>query len=153
MAIAAQRCMILDASAFRDCRPLRATLLSTPSVGSSLFGGQFQTSVKEATRSQEKLSQVRQLASAASRAARGTSGSRAHQQSQKHRAVAPPPRIPTTQSVPSGDGGSAAKRRRSKNRGNNRRSGGVPAQSGAQQGARWQGDLQQKASSWSPLMA
>ncbi len=49
VAIAAQRCMILNASTFRDCKPLRATLLSTPFVGSSLFGGQFQSSVKEAT--------------------------------------------------------------------------------------------------------
>ena len=30
VAFAAQCCMILDASTFRDCRPLRATLLSTP---------------------------------------------------------------------------------------------------------------------------
>ena len=77
MDIAAQRPMILDASAFRDCQPLRATLLSTPFVGSSLFCGQFQSSVEEAMRSQEKLSQVRHLASAGSRAAQGTSGSRA----------------------------------------------------------------------------
>ncbi len=59
VAIAAQRRMILDASAFRDCRPPRATLLSTPFVGSLLFGGQFQSSVEEATRSQEKFTQVR----------------------------------------------------------------------------------------------
>ncbi len=85
----AQRRMILDASAFRDCQPLRATLLSTPFVGSSLFGGQFQSSVEEATRSQKKLSQVRQLASVGSIGAQGTSGSRAPQQSQKRRAVPP----------------------------------------------------------------
>ena len=76
VAIAAQRRMILDASAFRDCRPLRATLLSTPFVGSSLFGGQFQSSV-------EKLTQVKQLASSGSRVAQGISGPRATQQSQK----------------------------------------------------------------------
>ncbi len=91
MAIAAQHHMILDASAFRDCRTLRATLLSTPFVGSSLFGGQFQSSLEEATSGQEKLSQVRRLASADSRAAQATSGFRAPQQSQKHRAVPPPP--------------------------------------------------------------
>ncbi len=138
VAIAAQRRMILDASAFRDCRPLRATLFATPYVGTSLFGGQFQSSVEEATRSQEKLTQVRRLASSGSRAAQGTSGPRAPVQSQKRRA-APPPPPPTAQAVPSGDGGSAAKRRRSKNRGANRRSGGAPAQPQAQQGARGQG--------------
>ncbi len=37
VAIAAQCRMILDASTFRDCQPLKATLLSTPFVGSSLF--------------------------------------------------------------------------------------------------------------------
>ena len=47
VAIAAQRCMILDAPTFRDCRPFRVTLQSTPFVGSSLFGGQFQSSVEE----------------------------------------------------------------------------------------------------------
>ncbi len=104
VAIAAQRHMILDASAFRDCWPLRATLLSTPFVGSSLFGGQFQSSVEEATCSQEKLSQVRWLLSAGSRAAQGTSGSRVTQQSQKRRSVLPPLPPPTAQSVPSGDG-------------------------------------------------
>ncbi len=46
MAIVAQRCMVLDASAFHDCRPLRATLLSTPFVGTMFFGGQFQSSRK-----------------------------------------------------------------------------------------------------------
>ena len=107
--IAAQRCMILAASAFRDCRPLRATLMSTPFVGSSLFGGQFQSSFEEATCSQEKLTQVRRLAPAGSRAAQGTSGPRASLQSQKHRAVPPPHPPPTAQSVPSGDGGSVAK--------------------------------------------
>ena len=142
--------MILDASMFRDCRPLRATLLSTPFVGSSLFGGQFQSSVEEATRSKEKFTQVRRLASAGSRAPQGTSGSRAPPQSQKHRAVPPPPSTPTAQSVPSADGGSAAKRRLSKNRGNNRRSGEAPAKSQTQQGA---GGLQQKASSRTALMA
>ncbi len=75
--------MILDASAFRVGRPLRAILLSTPFVGSSLFGGQFQSSVEEATHSQEKLSQVRRLASACSRVAQGTAGARAPQPSQK----------------------------------------------------------------------
>ncbi len=94
VAIAAQRRMILDASAFRDCRPLRATLLSTPFVGSSLFGGQFQSSVKEATHSQENLTQVRRLASSGSRATQGTSGPRATQQSQKRRAAPPPPPPP-----------------------------------------------------------
>ncbi len=134
VAIAAQCRMILDASAFQDCQPLRATLLSTPFVGSSLFGGQFQSLFEEATRSQEKLTQVRQLR------AKGTSGSRATQQSHKHRAAPPPPLPPpTAQSVQSGDGGSAAKRRQSKNRGANRRSGGAPAPSQAQQGARGQG--------------
>ena len=93
VAIASQRHMILDASAFQDCRPLRATLLFTPFVGSSLFGGQYQSSVEEATRSQEKLSQVRRLASVCSRAAQGTSGSRVPQQSQKRRTV-PPPLLP-----------------------------------------------------------
>ncbi len=117
VAIAAQRRMILDASAFRDCRPLRATLLSTPFVGSSLFGGQFQSSVEEATHSQEKLTQVRRIASSGSRATQGTSGPRATQQSHKLRAAPPPPPPPTAQSVPTGDGGSAAKRRLSKNRG------------------------------------
>ncbi len=92
--IAALHCMILDALPFRDCWPLRATLLSTPFVDSSLFGGQFQSSVEEATRSQEKLSQVRRLASASSRSAQGTSGSRATQQSQKHRAAPPPLLLP-----------------------------------------------------------
>ncbi len=95
MAIAAERRMILDASVFRDCRPLRATLLSTPFVGSSLFGGQFQSSVEEVTHSQEKLSQVRRFASAGSRAVQGTSGPRALQQSQKRRAALPPPPPPT----------------------------------------------------------
>ncbi len=118
VAIAAERRMILNASAFQDCRPLKATLLSTPFVGSSLFGGQFQSSFEEATHSQEKLTQVRQLASAGSRAAEGTSASRAPPQHQKRRAVLPPPPPPTTQSVPSGDGCLAAKRRRSKNWGN-----------------------------------
>ena len=138
MAIAVQRRMVLDASAFRDCRPLMATLLSTPFIGSLLFGGQFQSSVDEAMHSREKLTQVRWLASSGSRAAQGTSGSRAPTQSQKHRAIPPPPPPPTTQLVPSGDGGSAAKRHQSKYRGNNRRSGGAPAQSQAQQGARGQ---------------
>ncbi len=123
VAVVAQRRMILNASTFRDCQPLWATLLSTPFVGSSLFGGQFQSSVEEATRSQEKLTQVRQLASSGSQAAQGTSGPRATQQSQKRRAAPPPPPPPTAQSVPSGDGGSAPKRCRSKNRGANRRSG------------------------------
>ena len=59
--------------------------------------------------SQEKLSQVRWLASADSRAVQGTSGSRAPQQSQKRRSVPPPPPPPTAQSVLSRDGGSAAK--------------------------------------------
>ncbi len=116
VAIAAQRRMngmILDASAFRDSRPLRATLLSTPFVGSSLFGGQFQSSVEEATCSQEKLTQVKRSASSGSRAAQGTSGPRATHQSQKRRAAPPPPPPPTVQSVPSGDGGSAPKQRRS----------------------------------------
>ncbi len=113
VAIAAQGHMILDASLFRDCTPLRATLLSTPFVGSSLFGGQFQSSLEEATSSQEKLTQVRLLASSGSRAAQGTSGSRVPPQSQKRRA-APPPPPPAAQLVPSGDGGSAAKRRWSK---------------------------------------
>ncbi len=106
--------MILDSSAFRDYRPLRATLLSTLFVGSSLFGGQFQSSVEEATRSQEKLTQVRRLASSGSWAAQGTSGPGVTQQSQKRRAAPPPPPPPTAQAVPSGDGGSAPKRRRSK---------------------------------------
>ncbi len=108
MAIAAQRRMILDASVFRDCRLLRATLLSTPFVGSSLFGGQFQSSVEEATLNQEKLSQVRRLASSGSKAVQGTSGPKAPQQSQK--AAPPPPPPPTAQSVPSGGGGSAAQK-------------------------------------------
>ena len=124
-------------------------LQSTTFVGSSPFGGQFQSSVEEATRSQEKLSQASRLASAGSRAAQGTSGSRVPQQSQKRRAVPPPPPPPTAQSVPSRDGGSAAKRHRPKT-GNNRRSGGAPAQSQAQPRAE---GLQQKASSRSPLMA
>ncbi len=132
--------MILDASMFQDCRPLRTTLLSTPFVGSLLFDGQFQSSVEEATRSQGNLSQGRQLASAGSRAAQGTSGSIVPQQSQKRKAVPPPsPPPPTAQSVPSGDGGLAVKRCRSKNRSANRRSGGAPAQSQAQQAARGQG--------------
>ncbi len=54
--IVAQRRMILDASAFQDCQPLKASILSTPFVGSSLFGGQFRSLVEEVTRSQEKLS-------------------------------------------------------------------------------------------------
>ncbi len=145
VAIAAQHRMILDTSAYQDCMPLRATLLSTPFVGSSLFGGQFQSSVEGAMHSQEKLSQVRRLASAGSRAAQGTSGSRALQQSQKCRAVPPPPPHPTAQSVPSRDGSLAAKRRQSKNRVNNRRSGRAPAQSQAQQGARGQGFSNKKA--------
>ncbi len=124
MDIAAQHHMILDASAFRDCRPLRVTLLATPFVGSSLFSGQFQSSVEEATHSQEKLRQVRRLASAGSKAAQGSSSSRAPPQSKKRRAISPPPPPPTAQSVPSGDRGLAAKSRRSKNGGNNRRSGG-----------------------------
>ncbi len=147
VAIAAQRRMILDASSFRDCRPLRATLLSTPFVGSSLFGGQFQSSVEEATRSQEKLTQVRRLASSGSRAAQGTSDPRATQQSQKRRAAPPPPPPPTAQLVPSGDGGLAAKRRRSKNRGANRRSSCLVSGSVGGRG------LQQEASSRTPLMA
>ena len=69
VAIAAHPCMILHASPFRDCWPLSATLLSIPFVGSSHSDGQFQSSVKEATHSQEKLSEVRWLASAGSRAA------------------------------------------------------------------------------------
>ncbi len=103
-----------------DPRCLRVSRLQAPQghspvyalVGSLLFGGQFQFSVEEATHSQKKFTQVRRLASAGLRAAQGTSGSRAPPQSQKHRA---------------------------KNRGNNRRSGGAPAQSQAQQGARGQG--------------
>ncbi len=139
MAIAVQCRMILDASTFRDCRPLRATLLSTPFVGSSLFGGQFQSSVGEAMSSKETLTQVRRLASSGSLAAQGTCGPIVTQQSQKRRAAPRPPPPPTAQSVPSGDGGSAPKRHLSKNRGANRRSGGAPAQSQAQQGARRQG--------------
>ncbi len=82
-------------------------------MGSSLFGGQFQSSVTEATRSQKNLNQAR-LASAGSRAAQGTSGSKAPQQSTKGGAAPPPPPPPTAQTVPSGDGSSAAKRRRLK---------------------------------------
>ncbi len=41
VAIVVQHCMILNASVFRDCQPLRASLLATPFVGSLLFGGQF----------------------------------------------------------------------------------------------------------------
>ncbi len=108
------------------------------SKGSSLFGGQFQSSVKEATCSQEKLSQVRRLASLGSRVAQGTSGSRAAQQSQKRRAIPPPHPPPTAQSVSSGDGGSAAKRCRSKN-GQQQKVWWGPAQSQAQQCARGQG--------------
>ncbi len=89
-------------------------------------------------RSQEKLTQVRRLASSGSRATQGTSGARATQQSLKRRAASPPPPPPTTQSVPSGDGGSAAKRRRSKT-GELIGQAGPPAQSQAQQGARGQG--------------
>ena len=82
---------------------------------------------------------MRRLASTGSRAAQGTSGSRAPQLSQKRRAIPPPPSPPTAQLVCSRDRGSAAKRCRSKNRGNTRRSGGTLAQSEAKQGARGKG--------------
>ncbi len=131
VAIAAQCHMILDASTFRDCGPLRATLLFIPFVGSSLFGGQFQPSVEEATHSQEKLSQVRQLAMYGSWPAQGTSGSRA---THNHRSIWLLPLLLPLQPLsrflrgmevwlPNGAGGLAAKRRRCKNRGGNRRSG------------------------------
>ena len=54
VATAAQCHMILDASTFHDCKPLRATLLSTPFVSTLPFGGQFQSSVEEATCSQPR---------------------------------------------------------------------------------------------------
>ncbi len=43
--VVAQHRMVFDASMFWDCGPRWATLLSTPFVGTSLFGGQFQSSV------------------------------------------------------------------------------------------------------------
>ncbi len=63
--------MVLDPSAFRDYRSLQATFLSTPfvGVGTSLFRGQFQPPIEEATRSQEQLSGVRHLTPAGSKAA------------------------------------------------------------------------------------
>ncbi len=87
VAVVAQRHMVLDVFAFHDCRPLRATLLSTPFVGTSLFGGQFQSSVEDATHIQGQLSQVRHLASVGSWAAQGTLGPRPSQQSQTCRAA------------------------------------------------------------------
>ncbi len=74
--------MVLDATVFRDCRPLRAMLLPTAFISTSLFGGQFQSSVEEAT-CQEQLSQVRHLVSVGSRAVQGSSAPQASQQSQK----------------------------------------------------------------------
>ncbi len=68
MAVAVQHCMVLDASMFQDCQPLQATLLSTPFVGILFFGGQFQSSIKEARGNQEQVSQVRCFASAGSKA-------------------------------------------------------------------------------------
>ncbi len=53
VAIAAQRRMVLDASPFRDSQTLRSTLLATPYVGNSLFGGLFPKAVEEAARSLE----------------------------------------------------------------------------------------------------
>ncbi len=74
VAVAAQCHMALDASAFRDCHPLRVMLLPTILVGTSIFGGQFLSSnEEEVMRSQEQLNQVRRLASADSRAAQGSS--------------------------------------------------------------------------------
>ncbi len=123
VAIAAQCHMILDASAFWVCRSLRATLLSTPFVGYSLFGGQLQSSVEEATRSQEKLSQAQGLLKELPVLERLSSP----------RNVGLFPLflpLQSAQSVRAGGGDLGAKRHRSKNRGNNRRS----ALSQAQQG-------------------
>ncbi len=41
VAIAAQHCLVVDASAFLHCRDLKSSLLATPFIGSSLFGGLF----------------------------------------------------------------------------------------------------------------
>ncbi len=90
--VVAQCHIVLDSSAFPNCWPLRAMLQSTPFVGTSLFGKQFQSSVEEAMRSQEQLSQVRQLASAGSKAPQGSLAPRASQQSQN---PPPSPRSPS----------------------------------------------------------
>ncbi len=74
VAIAAQPRMVLDASPFRDSRTLRSTLLATPCVGNSLFGGQFQKAVEQATRSLEQSSQVKCLAFSGSRGGQQASG-------------------------------------------------------------------------------
>ena len=76
-----------------------------PGLGS--IAGQFQSSVREATHSQEQLNQVRHLAWAFSRTAQTTSCSQVSQQSQKRKNIPPPP--PAVQTASSGDGGSAGK--------------------------------------------
>ncbi len=144
VAIAAQRRLVVDASAFRDCRDLRSSLLATPFVGSSLFGGQFMSSVEAATRSQEQLSQARRLASAGSRAAQGSQAPKLAQQSQKRRAPPPPPSAPAASAAPQAEGGSGAKQRRGKNRGRSNRSTGNQAQPQAQSGARGRGVSNQR---------
>ncbi len=126
--------LVLDAPAFRDCQPLNAMLLTTPFVGTSLFGEQFQSSVKEATCSKEQLSQVRRLVSADTRLLRAL---QVPELASSHRSVGLPPPPPHTHTVKvafSRVGGSVPKRCWCKNRGS-KRSGGAPAQ----QGARGQG--------------
>ncbi len=98
--IAAQRRLVVNASAFRDCMDLRSSLLATPFVCSPLFGGQFISSVEAATRSQEQLSQARRLVSAVSRAAQGPQVPKPAKQSLKRRAPPTPPPPPAASLAP-----------------------------------------------------
>ncbi len=96
------QCGLVVASAFRDCRDIWSSLLVTPFIGSSLFDGQFMSSVEAAMRSQEQLSQARGLALVGSRAAQGALAAKAAQQSQKRQA---PPPSSSTSSCFSGSSG------------------------------------------------
>ena len=139
VAVAAQCRLIVDVSAFRDCRDLWSSLLATPFVGSFLFAEQFM-SVEAATHSQE----ARRLASASSRAAQGPEVPKPAQKSQKRRAPLPP----AASVAPQAEGGSGAKWRCGKNRGRSNRSAGNQAQT--QSGARgW--EVQPEASLQPPL--
>ena len=112
------------------------TLLSNTFVGTLLLGGQFQSSIREVTRSQQQLNLVRCLASASSRAVHGSLAPRASQQSQKGRAALSPPPPSALQVATSGERGSpVSKHRWSKNSGSR----GLATPSSASGSAGWGG--------------
>ncbi len=132
VAIGVQCRLVVNTSTFRDCSDLQSSLLATPFVGSSLFGGQFMFSEEAAMHSQEQLSQVRCLASAGSRSATKvcSGGSAPPKQCSSPRKDELPPPYPAASAALWVEGGSNTKRCHCKNSGRSSRSAGNEAPGG-----------------------